>query len=262
MSFQSGNIKVRSDFLASLRFAGSYRIFSMYFYTKMTDMGSRLKGFFSVILLLLVLVSTGQEDDSQEFRTIFGSDFSSGGYGAPELKLGNVRGVTSLFVGGRGGWIIGHRFVIGGGGYGMTTSNTFMEDPADKPSSVPSDSTRNIKLDMGYGGLLLEFIAMPKSAVHLSFPVLIGGGGSNLGAQTYVGQSNYYQEGWATYDFIENSGFFVLEPGVFVELNMTKFFVLSAGGTYRFITGVNMQRLNSSDLSGATFSLALKFGGF
>lgn len=225
-------------------------------------MGWSIKAGFSLLLLLFVLFGYGQEEESQEFKTIFGSDFESGGYGAPELKLGPVNGVSSLFVGGRGGWIIGHRLVIGGGGYGMTTNNTFMEDPADRPSNLPVDSTRNIKLDMGYGGLLLEFIAMPKSAVHLSFPVLIGGGGSNLGAQTFVGQSNYYPEGWATYDFIENSGFFVVEPGVFIELNMTKFFRLSAGGSYRFISGVNMQRLNSNDLSGATFSLALKFGGF
>jgi len=221
-----------------------------------------MKRFVTVILLISGYLLYGQGDDSEEFRTIFGSDFKSGGYGAPELKLGNVHGQTGLFLGGRGGWIIGHRFVLGGGGYGLTTSNTFLEDPADKPASVAPDSTRVIKLDMGYGGVLLEFIALPKKAVHLSFPVLIGAGGTNLGAKSYVGQSTYYPEGWATYDFIENSGFFVVEPGVYVELNMTKFFRLSAGGTYRFVTGVDLVRLKSNDISGFTFSLALKFGSF
>lgn len=188
---------------------------------------------------------------------------SHGGYGAPELKVGPVNGETGLLLGGRGGWIINHRLVIGGGGYGLTTNITFQEDPADKPSSIiDPDSVRTIKTDMGYGGLLLEYIAFPKKAIHLSFPVLIGAGGTSLGAETYVAQSNYYQEGWETYDFIESSGFFVLEPGVFVELNMTKFFRLSAGGTYRYITGVNLQRMSSKDLRGATFSFALKFGGF
>lgn len=225
-------------------------------------MGSSFKGVVTVLLLFISMVITAQEEESQEFSTIFGSDFSSGGYGAPEIKVGPVNGETSLFLGGRGGWIIGHKFVIGGFGYGMTTNNTFMEDPADKPSNVGDDSTRTIKVDMGYGGVMLEYILMPKKALHLSFPLLIGGGGSNLGAQTYVGQSEYYEEGWATYEFIENTGFFVLEPGVFVELNMTKFFVLSAGGTYRFISGTNLQRLENNDLSGYTFSLTLKFGGF
>ena len=221
-----------------------------------------MKKLITLVLVVIGLAVFGQEEDSQDFQTIFGDNFTSGGYGAPELKLGNVNGETSLLLGGRGGWIIGHRFVLGGGGYGMTTSNTFMEDPFDKPSNLPADSTREIKVDMGYGGVLLEFIALPKKAVHLSFPILIGAGGSNLGAKTYVGQTDYYQEGWATYDFIENSGFFVVEPGVFVELNMTRFFRLTAGGTYRYITGVDLQRLDSKDLSGFTFSFALKFGSF
>lgn len=216
----------------------------------------------TVLLLFTGLFAFGQEEQSEEFNTIFGDDFTSGGYGAPEIKVGPVNGQTSLFLGGRGGWIIGHKFIIGGGGYGMTNNNTFMEDPANKPPSVGADSTRVIKLDMGYGGLLLEFIALPKKAIHLSFPLLIGAGGTNLGAETYVGQSSYYPEGWATYEYIENTSFFVLEPGVFVELNMAKFFRISAGGTYRFITGTNLDRLSSNDLSGFTFALALKFGSF
>jgi hypothetical protein len=218
--------------------------------------------YLTLVLVFAALILHGQEDESEEFKTIFGNDLNSGGYGAPELKLGSVNGETSLFLGGRGGWIIGHRFVLGGGGYGLTTNNSFMEDPANKPASVGPDSTRVIKIDMGYGGVLLEFIALPKKAIHLSFPVLIGAGGTNLGAKTFVGQSDYYEEGFATYDFIENSGFFVVEPGVFVELNMTNFFRLTAGGTYRFISGVDLERLDNKNLSGFTFSLALKFGSF
>lgn len=222
----------------------------------------QLRGVLTLILLSISILISAQEEESQEFRTIFGSGFKSGGYGAPEIKVGPINGNTGLLLGGRGGWIIGHKFVIGGGGYGLTSNNTFQENPADKPASVPGDSTRTIGIDMGYGGLILEFIALPKSAVHLSFPVLIGGGGSSLGAKTYVGQSSYYPEGWETYDFIESTGFFVFEPGVFAELNMTKFFRLSAGATYRLIAGADLQRLNNKNLSGFTFSLALKFGSF
>jgi hypothetical protein len=221
-----------------------------------------MKSYITIILLSVVFFVHGQDDESEEFRTIFGNNIESGGYGAPELKLGNVNGETSLLLGGRGGWIIGHKFVLGAGGYGMATNNTFMEDPSHKPASVPADSTREIRLDMGYGGLLLEFIALPKKAVHLSFPVLIGAGGANLGASTYVGQSNDLGEYLATYDFIEHTGFFVFEPGVHVELNMTKFFRLSAGGTYRYIAGADLERLKNNDLSGFTFSFALKFGAF
>ena len=221
-----------------------------------------MKGYLMIFLLLAGALAFGQDEDAEEFKTIFGNDLKSGGYGAPELKVGPVNGESSLFLGGRGGWIIGHRFVLGGGGYGMTNNNTFMEDPAHKPSGLPDDSTRVIKLDMGYGGLLLEYIAMPKKAVHLSFPVLIGAGGTNLGARYYVAQSEYLPEGVATYDYVENSGFFLVEPGVYLELNMTRFFRLTAGGTYRFVSGTDLVRLNDSNLSGFTFNFALKFGSF
>jgi hypothetical protein len=216
-----------------------------------------------MLLLFVVFTSFGQ-DSVVEFRTIFGNNKSFGGYGAPELKVGPVNGETGLFVGGRGGWIIGHKFVVGGAGYGLTTSNTFMEDPIHKPppDEVAADSTRTISLEMGYGGLLLEYILFPKKAIHLSFPLIIGAGGTTLSAKKYQDDSNLNPNEWALYDFVENSGFFLLEPGVHVELNMAKFFRLSAGANYRYVSGVNLERLSSNDLSGLNFSLTLKFGEF
>jgi len=216
---------------------------------------------FSMLLLFVVLSSFGQ-DDEVEFKTIFGGNKSSGGYGAPELKVGPVNGETGLFVGGRGGWVIGHKFVLGGAGYGLTTTNTFLEDPADKPIGVGTDSTRIINTEMGYGGLLLEYILFPKSAIHLSFPLIIGAGGATLNAKKYQDISNLNPNEWALYDYVESSGFFLLEPGMHVELNMAKFFRLSAGAHYRYISGANLDRLTSKDLSGVNFSLTLKFGGF
>jgi hypothetical protein len=235
----------------------------IFVYKKRSDMMYSIRWGLSLLLVLSVtLVGAQNTDEEEEFGTIFGNNFSSGGYGAPELKMGPVNNENSLFMGGRGGWIIGHKFVIGGGGFGLVTKNTFMEDPANKPSGLPADSTRSIKIDMGYGGVLLEYIVLPKKAIHLSIPVLIGAGGTSLGAETYVNQGNDYSEEWATYDFIESSGFFVLEPGLYLELNMTRFFRLTFGGTYRYISGASLQRLSNSDLSGYTVNLALKFGGF
>ncbi len=217
---------------------------------------------FCILLLFIALTSFGQ-DEEVEFKTIFsGNNQSSGGYGAPELKVGPINGETSLFVGGRGGWIIGHKFVLGGAGYGLTTNNTFMEDLADKPIGVGADSTRTIDIGMGYGGLLLEYILFPKSAIHLSFPLIIGAGGSTLNAKKYQDSSNLNPNEWALYDYVESSGFFLLEPGINVELNMAKFFRLTAGANYRYISGTNLQRLSDNDLSGVNFNITFKFGGF
>jgi len=115
---------------------------------------------------------------------------------------------------------------------------------------------------MGYGGLLLEYIAFPRKAVHLSFPIIIGAGGTSLGAKTFVNHSQIDPQEWGTYDFVESSTFFVVEPGISAELNMTKFFRLNAGVTYRYISGLNLVRLSDDALSDFTFSLTLKFGAF
>jgi hypothetical protein len=213
-------------------------------------------------ILILAGISLGlwaytQEDDT-EFQTIFGSDFSSGGYGAPELKLGKVNNEMSLLLGGKGGWIIGHKFVLGGGGYGLTTNNTF--NYTENIEGI--DSTRNLKIDMGYGGILLEYIAMPKKAVHLAFPVLIGAGGAALSVKTYDKVNNVNPEDWTVYDLVESSAFFVVEPGVNIELNMVKFFRLNLGASYRYISGIDLQRLDKNALSDFSFNLGLKFGKF
>ncbi|MEZ5145627.1 MAG: hypothetical protein R2759_00690 [Bacteroidales bacterium] len=208
------------------------------------------------------LFAHAQEGDD-EFKTIFSSDYSSGGYGAPELKLGNVNNNMSLLMGGRGGWIIGHRFVVGGAGYGLTTNNNFYySEPLLDANGNMVDSTRNLRLDMGYGGLLLEFIAMPKKAVHLSFPIIIGAGGTSVGAEIAQDPNQIDLTEFNTYDFVESSAFFVVEPGVSLELNMTRFFRLDFGATYRFISGTDLVHVRNNDLSDLTFSLALKFGSF
>ncbi|MCB0804675.1 MAG: hypothetical protein KDC05_02700 [Bacteroidales bacterium] len=217
------------------------------------------------ILILFVLsgLTIFAQDDTQEFSTIFGSNFESGGYGAPELKLGQVNDEMSLFVGGRGGWIIGHKFVLGGAGYGLTTNNTFnsIEMVTDSlGNSAMAD--RKLKIDMGYGGLLLEYIAMPKKAIHLAFPLIIAAGGASVGEKVDSDPNNQDPAEWTSYNYIESSAFFLVEPGVNLELNMVKFFRLNIGASYRFVSGTNMVRLNNSDLSDFTFNLALKFGMF
>jgi hypothetical protein len=221
-----------------------------------------MKRWIIFVFILASVISFAQEDE-QEFNTIFGSDFESGGYGAPELKLGNVNNEMSLFVGGRGGWIIGHKFVIGGAGYGLTTNNTFnYSEQLIRQDGSPVDSTRKLKIDMGYGGLLLEYIAFPKSAVHLSFPVIIAAGGTSIGSKVVSDTLGFPQDQFATYDLVESSAFFLIEPGIHIDLNMVKFFQLSLGASYRFVSGTSLERLNSNDLSDFTFDIALKFGKF
>ena len=205
----------------------------------------------------------GQEE-SQEYKTIFGKGIESGGYGAPVFKVSPVNNKTSLLLGGEGGWVINHKFVIGGAGYGMTSNNTFdyTEDLEDLDGNLVLDSTRTLDLSMGYGGVYFEYVMSPKKAFHLSFPLLIGAGGSRINTKTLFDANVIDPEDWTQYEHVESTGFFVLEPGVNIELNMTKFFRLDLGASYRYISGTNLHRLSNSDLSDFSFNLGLKFGKF
>lgn len=67
----------------------------------------------TAILLVLPLSVLSQE------KTLLEGEVSHGGFGGPAVKFTSVNGDFGIMVGGRGGWIIDHTFVIGGGGYGL-----------------------------------------------------------------------------------------------------------------------------------------------
>lgn len=108
----------------------------------------------------------------------------------------------------------------------------------------------------------LNILPCPKKAIHLAFPLIIAAGGASVGEKVDSDPNNQDPAEWTSYNYIESSAFFLVEPGVNLELNMVKFFRLNIGASYRFVSGTNMVRLNNSDLSDFTFNLALKFGMF
>lgn len=65
-----------------------------------------------------------------------------------------------MLVGSRGGWIINHVVVLGGGGYGLVSSVTAPQQA--QPALGRYD------LSFGYGGVIIEGIILPMRAWHLS----------------------------------------------------------------------------------------------
>lgn len=62
-----------------------------------------IKKVITVLGVLLIGITTVH---AQEIQTLFGSDVSHGGFGAPVVKFSDVNGDLGGWVGGRGGWII------------------------------------------------------------------------------------------------------------------------------------------------------------
>jgi hypothetical protein len=105
---------------------------------------------------------------------------------------------------------------------------------------------------MGYGGLDLEYIASSNDLVHFSLELLIGGGGMGFKDEDDDGFNNHRTM----------KGFFVLEPSAHVNLNVTQFFRIAGGVSYRYVNGLQSPLSTNADLSGPSAVLTLKFGKF
>ena len=174
-------------------------------------------------------------------KTLIGGEIQSGGYGGPIIQVTQINKQSAVLVGGVGGWIINHTFVLGGGGYGLVT---------DVTSNYANPFLGSQYLTVGYGGLYLEYIQSSDDVIHFTVGALIGAG--NVG---YRDQEMFYMNR-------SKDNFFVLEPNVQVNVNVTQFFRISAGANYRWVTGVRNDITSDADLSGPSGLLILRFGMF
>jgi len=118
---------------------------------------------------------------------------------------------------------------------------------------LPPDTA--VFLGMGYGGFDIEYDIKPSNLVHLSVSALIGGGGLTYNYRNAYREDHDYQ--WGDH----NDAFFIAERAS-THLNMTKFFRVSVGAGYRFVSGVELMDLDNSDISGASANVMLRFGRF
>ena len=190
-------------------------------------------------LFAALLITPSSAEGQRRPETLVGKHFHSSGFGGPVMKMSEVNNEFAVFVGGRGGWLIDQTFVLGGGGYGLVTDvETGLVDDRDEP----------VDLSLGYGGVQLEYLHDSWELVHFSLAMLIGGGGATLDDRRG--------------DSLEDDGFFVLEPEVNMNLNVTEFFRIGVGAGYRWVNGVDLTGLDDSDLSAVAGTLTFRFGGF
>jgi hypothetical protein len=196
---------------------------------------------FAIMLFVFTAGVAAQE------RTVFKDNYEKGGFGAPVVKFTWINGQSAFMFGGRGGWIINHSLVLGGGGYGVVSE-------VDAPEGVLPEQGP-LDIEFGYGGFEMEYIFRPESLIHFGTYTLIGVGTDNLVKD--VGPVTESHQTVSASDLV-----FVLEPGVNAELNVITWFRLNAGVSYRLVSGVNQVGLKNSDFSDAAATLTLKFGRF
>ena len=209
------------------------------------------------LLLVLVIPTLGQQyvdthdPEDGKVKSLLGKGNDLNAFGAADLKVGDFKEERGLLVGAYGGFIINRRFLFGVAGYGLVTRVGF-------DGTVPSQSgTKPLRLHGGYGGVMVGATIAPRELIHISIPIVFGAGSLE------VSDEDFFVNNPADSEFtIENSVFFVLEPGIELEFNITKYFRLGAGVTYRHVTGTELDNVSDDDMTGVNGMISFRFGRF
>ena len=211
------------------------------------------KSFILTALLILTCSSAFSQDPefeyykSREIKTLLGRNREGGGYCVFTSGYSVIDNKDAVLLGGRFGWLASHSIGIGLGATGFI--NEYHYEPL---------IDKNVFLAGGYGGLYIEPILLPRSPVHLSFPVLFGAGGISYVSKESDLNNNMIQD---------SEAFLLIEPAAELELNLTRFFRLSIGASYRFPSAFNVgvsdtPKASAGSLKGVSYTVSLKFGKF
>lgn len=200
-----------------------------------------------------------QNSNRGEYRSVqtLMPESGGGGYGGFSVGYTRVNGLDALAMGVRGGWIMGHGFCLGLAGEGFTSD--FTQEGEDYYA-----------VSGGYGGLLIEPIIFGWFPVHISLPLVIGGGG--VASYTTNADPWDYDNIYVSYG--EYDAFFVGEVGIELEFNLVRFFRYTLYTNYRWTSALNMKPMSglapedgfypmsSNALNGWNFGMRFKFGSF
>ncbi|MDY0286524.1 MAG: hypothetical protein EOL88_04185 [Bacteroidia bacterium] len=215
------------------------------------------KGIFILVLLtgISTIQITAQEKPAynpNQIRTLAGNQNISNGFYAG-LKFGYtpIEHTDAFVTGVRLAWVINHRLALGIAG------STYFSG-YDQYNELPDD---NFYLAGGQAGLYLEPIFFATSPIHFSLPITLGAGGIYAWNETWGSELDppySYHDDWDIY--------FVVEPGIELDINVVRFMRLSFGATYRLTDDIAINGLNVPIGKGAlrNFSgyFAIKFGKF
>lgn len=188
-------------------------------------------------------------DEPGEPETLISDKIHSSGYGTLSTQYSKFNHEDAMFLGVYGGWMINHKLMLGLGGYGLVTSH--------KGFGINPETNEQNKLRMGYGGLMAEYTFSGNKAFHITANALIGAGGISNGYEK-KGSSND-DDAWHS---VKSAAFFVAQPGLNIEANLTKWFRIAVGGSYRLIAGNSLNGISNKDMSAPAGNLSFKFGEF
>lgn len=208
----------------------------------------------AIMVIGMMSFTFGQERTGNEMQTIFGNrdnKIDHGGYFGLSVGYTQINGKDVMTLGGRAGWLIDHHVTVGLAGKAFMNTIFIEGDFNNAPEG-------GLYMSGGYGGFFIEPIIAPNFPIHVSFPVMIGGGGLVLNDHSwhdYDWEYDYYEP----YDW---DSFFVVEPGVDIELNVVKFLRIAFGASYRITSNLHISEVPKDMMNGFNADVTFKFGKF
>lgn len=191
---------------------------------------------------------------------------------SPEFQYGMLAGQFTPMAGISAMVHINKKFGIGAAAYSTI-------DERFAPTKL--DAAKAIGLSNAYGGLKLEFTPNPDAKVHVSFPLLIGAGIAQVDSVNgqHERDHDYHQGNGLPEierdDYDNHDGnelnYFVIQPGVNVEVNLIRYAKLFAGVSYRIVPTVSRDKMTgvttyptptTAQLGGVNVSAGLRIGLF
>jgi len=185
----------------------------------------------------------------EEVKSLLGKGNDLNGFGGVDIKVSEFIDQRGMVTGAYGGVLINRKYILGVAGYGITTGVEF--------EGTVGQEVKPLNLYGGYAGILVGGMIGSKEVIHLTFPVFFGAGSIQVSDKDFFPNSPNDAE-----FVIENSAFMVIEPAAQLEFNITAYFRFAAGMSYRYVTGIDLENLKDSDLSGSSIMISFRFGRY
>jgi hypothetical protein len=207
--------------------------------TKNENQKRSLSGLSIVLMFILILSSASvfaQVAGSKQ--TLLRSDIHVTEIFAPEIKINSIQNDIGTLIGFYCGPMINSKFLAGVSG-GVNLGHP--------------------KVNYGYFGVIGQYIFNSSDLVHFSSQLVLACGKT----KDYENpKSNLFDNFWN----INGANFYMVEPGVNLEINISHKLVLVTGVSYRHIYGldetseeISRTHLTNEALSGINFNIGLKF---
>lgn len=185
------------------------------------------------------------EHNNSQVKTLFKPEKRDGFYIGSSIGYSPIDNTNGLVASSRFGWIMDRWCAFGLTGSGFVNN-------IDKFNYNYAMSNDVLFLGGVYGGFFIEPILAPMKPVHLSFPIMVGGGGAISFSDVYYSSPT---------DFSEDV-FFVVEPAVELEVNFARWIRVAAFVSYRYTSDINIKNVSVDALRNYTTGISLKLGWF